>query len=174
MTGRREFVRTLMAVLGGVLPGSAQGAPPVPRLQMLRGGAAELIWTGWEPGGPTVEWRTDGWEWRAAQVRVEEMTAAESGLDASLYIGRAELGVLPLDSRIEYRVDGLSGAFRTPRPDDERIGFLVMGDSGIGSEEQVLIGAADCPENYTARRLLELIAFWAKEGRESMGLGKPL
>ena len=108
------------------LPGSARGAAAA----CCRIGPAGL-----------VEWRAGGAEWRAAQVMMEEMTAAESGLDASLYIGWAELGLLPPDARIDYRLGELSGAFRTPRPEGEPVGFLVLGDSGSGSEEQALIGA---------------------------------
>jgi len=137
-----------LAVAGFLALSLCQAAPyclRYPYLQNLRSDRATIRWTSLENGQGLVEYSTDNSFSSRVAAQVREMPPEESGLAYTYYKYHAVLTGLAAGTEYSYRVliDEQNAA-----PDNELqfrtrafspFNFLVFGDSGVGSAEQMRV-----------------------------------
>jgi uncharacterized protein (TIGR03437 family) len=117
-----------------------------PYVQNLSSTSVTVLWTTDSPAEGEVRYSTDLGFSVSAPSRATELTAAQTGLDASYWRHRAVLRNLDPGSRYNYQVwiDGqpistaFSLNFHTPAGTGP-FTFLVLGDSGAQTQEQLTL-----------------------------------
>jgi hypothetical protein len=144
------FIRSGLALL--CLVSAAAGATLVraPYLQNVQAGRASILWTTEEPG-VGVAFVSDGHSARNATAQIRAFLPAETSLATAFYQYQAELTGLRPGTTYTYSVmvngetlassaaDGSPLHFTTEGPGP--FSFLVLGDSGEGTPEQMQIAS---------------------------------
>jgi uncharacterized protein (TIGR03437 family) len=148
-TGRKLACRLGALALCAAIAVWAATLARYPYLQNVRSDRATVLWTTLEKGLGTVEYSTDHSFSRRATARVREFLPSETGLEFAYYQYEVELTGLSPGTEYLYRVTVDGQTMPTPENDEARFRtagpgpfqFLVFGDSGTGSPEQLQVAA---------------------------------
>jgi len=134
MLTRRQLV---LSGLAARFAAAAVSSPLQPWLQDVQPDRATLVWTS-DPASPNAlgsqpQWAT--WAVPGASPTITSITATP--LPDGRFLYKTRLEGLPAATEVSYSLGPITGKLRMPESTPGQLRFLVFGDSGTGSEEQL-------------------------------------